>query len=382
VELAVSRREKPIPELPAPKYAQLAHQLEDTIRNGAWPDGRIPPVREIAQNNGVSAFTVSRALQLLREKGILQTRERSGSFLVDSVQSKERWAVVLRVSPTSWAGASAAVVQSGLERVALAESVEFVPLRFDANASGEAEARRLVHAILSSKLGGVFFLPSRLNEELQRQDEAFLRWCRKESIPVVLLDRNLRGAERPLEYDLVGSDHFEGGRCCTRHLLSLGRQRIACVVASPVNTHLERTAGYLLALAETERTRGTTYPSLVVQVPLEPGGREAYAWLADQLADFAADGVICYQDYTAVGLIVELLRRGIRVPQDVAVVGCDDLPIGNTFSLGVTTYAYPSEAIVRRALSVMRDRIRYPDEPPVRVMLPGRLIVRQSTQPG
>lgn len=376
----MTRREKPITELPAPKYAQLASQLESTIRNGAWPDGRVPPVREIAESNGVSAFTVSRALQILREKGILQTRERSGSFLVDSTQAKERWAVVLRVSPTNWASASAAVVQNGLERVAAAESVEFIPLRLDASSSGEAEARRLVNAITSAALSGVFFLPSRLNEELQRQDEAFLRLCRKESIPVVLLDRNLRGAERPLEYDLVGSDHFEGGRCCTRHLLSQGRQRIACVIASPVNTHLERAAGYLLALAETERGRGTTYPSLVINLPLEPGGKESYGWLADQLADFAADGVICYQDYTAVGLIVELLRRGVRVPQDVAVVGCDDLPIGNIFSLGVTTYAYPAEAIVRRALSVMRDRIRYPDEPPVRVMLPGRLIVRQSTQ--
>jgi LacI family transcriptional regulator len=78
-------------------------------------------------------------------------------------------------------------------------------------------------------------------------------------------------------------------------------------------------------------------------------------------------------------VILELFRRGINVPRDVAVVGCDDLPIGNSFALGVTSYSYSSEAIARTALRVMTNRIAYPDDPPKKIVLQGKLVIRDST---
>jgi LacI family transcriptional regulator len=62
----------------------------------------------------------------------------------------------------------------------------------------------------------------------------------------------------------------------------------------------------------------------------------------------------------------------------VAVVGFEDLPIGDTFSIGLTTYGADFEAIARRALRVMASRIEAPDSPPARVAVPGRMIVRES----
>jgi LacI family transcriptional regulator len=112
---------------------------------------------------------------------------------------------------------------------------------------------------------------------------------------------------------------------------------------------------------------------------VEADPKDALGWLADEVIARQADGVVCYQDYTAVGLMMELLRRGANVPRDVAVVGCDDLPIGNSFPLGVTTYAYPSAAIARWAVRVLANRAAYPADPPAKVLLPGRLIVRAST---
>ena len=92
------------------------------------------------------------------------------------------------------------------------------------------------------------------------------------------------------------------------------------------------------------------------------------------------DGVICYQDYTALGLILELLNRGVRVPSDIAITGFDNLPIGKSYSIGVTTYAFSSEAIARHATRLLKAHVIDDMGPPVKVLIPGDLIVRESSK--
>ena len=76
---------------------------------------------------------------------------------------------------------------------------------------------------------------------------------------------------------------------------------------------------------------------------------------------------------------VELLTRGLSVPGDVAVAGFDDLPIGNSFTIGVTSYAYPAEGMAEQAVRLARERRQDFTRPPIKVVVPGRLIVREST---
>jgi LacI family transcriptional regulator len=156
--------------------------------------------------------------------------------------------------------------------------------------------------------------------------------------------------------------------------LDIGRKRIVLVLASPTSTHLDRAAGYLHAL------KAANVPfSEILELPVDLPGREAYGWTAERVQALAADAVICYHDYTAVGVIMELLRRGIRVPHDLAVAGFDDYSIGNMFSLGLTTVSYPMEAIARQALRLLRERCNHWDGPPIKVLVPTNLIVREST---
>jgi LacI family transcriptional regulator len=366
-----------------PKYLQLSEMLESQIQKGSWQDGKIPTVREIAEAHRVSVLTVSRALQVLQGKGLVQTVERSGCYLVPAPSAPppptRQWGLLLRVSPGSWQPASASVVQAGFD--ALVQAGEPVAqVSFDLrDGRSEADLARQVRGAQAGGLSGLFFLPSRMTDTLAVQDENFLRVCRQEKLPVVLLDRNLRGENRPLEHDLVCSDHFDGGRRCTEHLLGQGRRRIACVIGSPTSSHIDREAGYLYTLSAWGREHRETLTPLVLPFPQDQPERAVYGWLAERLLAERADGVLCYQDYTAVGLILELLRRGVAVPRDLGVVGCDNLPIGNTFSLGVTTYAYPSEELARQAVRLLSDRLAQPDRPPVKVVVSGRLVVRNST---
>ena len=360
------------------KYVSLAAKLAVRLRAGEWASGKVPTVREIASEYAVSSFTASRALHLLRDQGLVVTRERSGCYVtpVDSeLSTSSRWAVVLRVSPGPWRATSESVSRVGFEE--LAGEGKFIPYPIELPTTADPTAfEQAAKTISADGVEGVFFLPSRVSEQACRQDEAFLASCRREGLPVVLVDRNLRGPARPIEFDLVASDHFDGGRCCTEHLLKLSRRSVACVVASPTSTHGDRLAGYLYAL---QTVGGGEMTPRVIWVPEHLDAKETYPWIANELIRVGADGVICYQDYVAVGVILELFRRGINVPRDVAVAGCDDLPIGNSFALGVTSYSYPSAAIARTALRVLVNRIAHPEDPPKKIVLKGKLVVRDST---
>ncbi len=362
---------------PSAKYITLAAKLASRLHAGEWVSGKVPTVREIASEYAVSSFTASRALHLLRDQGLVVTRERSGCYVTpadsDAVTSG-RWALVLRVSPGPWRATSESVSRIGFEKLVGEEKVIPYPLELPTTADPIA-FEQAAKAIAADGVEGVLFLPSRVSEQSCRQDEGFLAGCRQEGLPIVLLDRNLRGPSRPLEYDLVASDHFNGGRCCTEHLLTLPRRSVACVLASPTSTHSDRLAGYLYAL----QTVGGGLSPQVIWMPEQLDAKEAYPWVANELIRVGADGVICYQDYVAVGVILELFRRGMNVPRDVAVVGCDDLPIGNSFALGVTSYSYPSEAIAQTAVRVLMNRIAHPDDPPEKVVLQGKLVLRDST---
>ena len=366
----------------SPKYVEVAETLELQIREGKWEGGKMPSVRGIAEQHSVSVVTASRAIQILRDKGLIQTVQRSGCYRV-APPSADRWALVLRLTPGPWQKATLGISRLGFEALARREPMHLepdaVPL---ALGMSDADVKACVRAAKASGVGGAFFLPSRYNDEEMRLDERFLAACRAESVPVVLMERNLRGTNRDLEYDLVSGDDLNGAARATRHLLDLGRRRVAVVVASPTSSHNDRVAGYLHALHVAARDadgRAAELKPVVLYQGHDLPTRDSYARLADQVRKLRLDGVVCYQDYTAMGLIIELLARGAKVPDDVAVTGFDDLPIGNLFTIGITTYTYPSEGMAEQAVRLMRERMKDPTRPPLKVVVPGRLIVRESS---
>src|SRR5262249_26323400 len=155
----------------------------------------------------------------------------------------------------------------------------------------------------------------------------------------------------------------DGGLRSTQHLLDQGRRRIAFLTGSPTSSHESRLAGYLTALHHA----GNGFAPLVFEQPSGLATKESYAELADLVLAHSADGVVCYQDYAALGLILELLNRGALVPAEVAITGFDNLPIGKAYSIGVTTYAFSSESVARQAARLVRARAAGDTSPPVKV---------------
>ena len=198
---------------------------------------------------------------------------------------------------------------------------------------------------------------------------------------MVLIDRNLRGeAAPPLEWDLVAADDLAGGLASTRHLMELGRSRLAFVRGSPTVATMSvlpgsswRTIGH----ASAARARPPSFGPWcwnTRKTPQPPRLRR----LCDQVLEHQVDGVLCYHDRVAFGLAIELLTRGKAVPGEVAVTGFDDQTVGCEFTLGITSYAYPARAIANEAIALMRGERQSASAVPLKIVVSGRLVVREE----
>ncbi|MEV4076902.1 LacI family DNA-binding transcriptional regulator [Nonomuraea fuscirosea] len=179
--------------------------------------------------------------------------------------------------------------------------------------------------------------------------------------------------------DHVAIDDTDAARSATAHLASLGRTRIAAIglVDRPTgNTAAHRSAGYRQALEEAGLP---VLPELTVPVLRyqRQDGRQAM----ERLLDLAQppDAVFCYNDLLALGAMRAVLARGLRVPEDVAVVGFDGIEEGRFATPPLTTIVPDKEKIAELAVSRLLERVEGDQSPPVQLEAPWRLMVDEST---
>lgn len=181
------------------------------------------------------------------------------------------------------------------------------------------------------------------------------------------------GAQLPQQlYCCVGSDNVSGGRLATEHLIAQGRRRIAFFGDLDLPEPAQRYRGYCMALEQ----HGIAVDSaLQVASPFLPsGGREAVEAMAAR--GVAYDALFACSDLLAMTAIDSLRARGVRVPEDVAVVGYDDIDQSAWFHPRLTTIRQPigeaGRALVSSLLALLDGR------PAPSIELPTELVVRAS----
>jgi len=197
----------------------------------------------------------------------------------------------------------------------------------------------------------------------------------------VLLDQMLPGVESPgIHYDSRA-----GARMAMEHLLSRGHKRIAFATTSLVRfTRTEIYKGY----RESLQTAGLPCrDELLYECAISKVGRGSDYELniGRQIAErFLSDGcpataVLCINDMVAIGFIQALVQKGVRVPEDVSVIGFDDIPIAGAYLPALTTVHYPAQEIGRLAAIMLMDSIATgEDQTGLTMTLTPKLMIRDS----
>jgi DNA-binding LacI/PurR family transcriptional regulator len=246
--------------------------------------------------------------------------------------------------------------------------------------NGEASggvANRLCRAEQASRIyieqgvAGVFFAPVEYTPDEGKTNLGILDALDRAGIPVVLLDRDTAGFPARSRYDLVGIDNVRGGYILTEHLTRLGHRRIGFVSRPRSAPTVDlRIIGYHEAM----RRAGLGPDPGWVRFgdPGDPGFVRAL------IKEARPEAIICANDITAARLMQTLGGLGLQVPDDVGVVGFDDVKYARLLGVPLTTVQQPCREIGRVAVNVLMERIAQPDLPTRTILLEPTLVERKS----
>jgi DNA-binding LacI/PurR family transcriptional regulator len=226
----------------------------------------------------------------------------------------------------------------------------------------------LVDGFRERIIDGIVISPVRL----ERQDLL----DRKSDVPLVLIGESVYD----VPYDHIAIDNVAASHTAVQHLVSLNRHRIAFIGVHPdanrQPAHL-RLRGYQEAIA----AAGLPYDPTLVTATHQFGREDGFVGMRALLAlPKPPDAVFAYNDLIAIGAMHAIVQADLRVPDDIAVMGFDDIEDGRFSNPSLTTIAPDKDRIGRLAVSQLIARIAgKPVDPPRDTQPPFRLVTREST---
>lgn len=199
-------------------------------------------------------------------------------------------------------------------------------------------------------------------------------------VPMILFDRRVgqRGA-----FWLVGADDLLAGELATQHLVDIGRKRIAFIGAASFSPTHDRREGYLAVLARAGLEASQKW---MIRLPQnEESNPVLGARYMKQLLGTKPrpDAVFCYNDPTAWGATKAILEAGLRVPEDIAILGCGNTTHSDYLRIPLTSVDLNARDLGQEAanvaLRVIKNRSQKAVNPPRAVLLKPELVVREST---
>ncbi len=327
-------------------------------------------IQQVADQAGVSIQTVSRVLNNRPDVSI-ETRERIRGIMNQMGYQPfavarglaSRRTFTLGLVTVDFSDPWFSQVVTGAEQEAHERGYCFM---LGSSASNPEDEPKFLQLLTQRHVDGVLFVRAASVEE----SEHLLR-MKEMGVPVVATGSHPRG----LDLTMVDVDNVGGGRKATEYLLGLGHQRIAMICGpSDWNSAHDRKKGYLQAL---EAKGIPPDRELIVDATwLHRDGYLRMKALLEKKAAFTA--VFAHNDRLARGAISALHAAGLRVPEDVSVIGYDDTPEAEFSDPPLTTVRQPMRAIGQAATRLLIEMIENRETPSTQVLFDTELIVRSS----
>jgi DNA-binding LacI/PurR family transcriptional regulator len=333
-------------------------------------DRQRPTIYDVARLAGVSTATVSRALngtgqiapatRATIEAAVEQLGYRPNTIARSLVTKSTQTIALLLPDITN---PFYAALVSGIQQTALAQGWTMLLCTTESDAEREELYLRVLRAkqVDGALVDGLVLPPDRIARFVE------------DGFPIVCLDRDIDSRSIPL----VQVDNRLGGRIATRHLVDLGHARIAHVTgAGELGISDERLAGYRDALTEA----GLPVDFQLVEEGrfTDDGGHDAARRLLERQPDLTA--IFAANDLSALGVMNAVAEAGRRVPDDVSVVGFDDLHLSAYTSPPLTTIRQPAVEIATLATEILIGLTRGQQAERMRHLLEPELVVRASTR--
>lgn len=367
------RRRRFSAEPHVPKYQQVFEELSHDILSGKYTQGqKIPSEAALVQQFRTSRITIGRALRELSQRGLVQRVAGSGTF-VSRLQTAGSSYLFGLLIPDLGQTEIFDPICRGIESAPEAGRHALLWGHTDSDHSlPEDQVLELCEQFIQRNVSGVFFAPLEMGPRASETNLTILARLEEARIPVVLLDRCALPYPNRSRHDLVGIDNRRAGYLAAAHLLGMGARRSSFVgYAGCAPTVEARIAGFReavlakgLELKDCPVYRLTTVSSSSIQ-PLLSQSRKG-------------DGFVCANDRTAGELMHALRESGYKIPQDLRIVGIDDVEYATLLPVPLTTVHQPCREIGEAAMETMLSRIAHPDMLARDILLECRLVVRKS----
>jgi len=354
-----------------PLYTQVEQYLRQQIASGdLGPGDKLPSVQELCrQFGGINHLTVRRAIKTLVDENIVRSIQGRGSFITEHSSTGKQVAIVLpHLEDTIFIR-----IARGAQQVLDAHGVRSFIL--DSRGSETAEADQIQN-LRRFPVDGALIYPiahSNIAEQIFQ--------LRLANLSFVLVDRYFED----IASSSVVADNRQGGTLMGRHLAEKGHQRIAWIGESRSISARLRFSGFLEALNDA----GLACPrsqikNLVVSSSSPATYLAAFRVAAEKAVDELLtlkppiDAIACCNDPTAIFALKRLRALGRRVPEDIAVMGFDDVPEAEAAEPSLTTIRQPMEKLGQEAACLLLDHLSDKKLEPKKIILPVELVIRQS----
>ena len=355
-----------------PIYEALAERLRRSILAGDFGDGQLlGSEHELARQEGISRMTVRRASELLVNEGLLERRPGKGLFVRGGGRGVQKTRTVQLVAG-NMAWEPSLQVSRGASVVAKEQGIQV--LIYDAHGDLGLDLEMLRQLPASKTSGAVI---------MSVHDPAFneaVYQLKSANFPFVLIDQSLQDISVPS----VTADNYSGGYKAGEALLRLGHRHMAFLGESVATSVRDRLAGFRDAIADA----GLPFDRSLVMDVLNDQSRfdDLSGNVGKCLAELMSrpvrpTAIFCFCDSVARSAYRSFSQMGIRIPDDVSIIGFDDDPMAEWLTPGLATIRQPFAEMGRVAMELLCRRIDDAHSPVERRVLPVEFIQRASVGP-